>query len=167
MSGDEGVAREVTATARGVVAQRAFGLDPAERDDLVQETVAQLWAACTRDDFELTSSLDALVRTIATARCIDHFRRRRWQVELDEQLPLDGDDPLDVMHRDRTVHAVRVAVARLRPLCRDLIRWHFDEGQRYEQIAARIGRAAATLRVHMFRCLQQLRSELGLESERS
>ena len=167
VSGDEGVAREVTAIARGVVAQRAFGLDPAERDDLVQESVAQLWAACTRDDFELTSSLDALVRTIATARCIDHFRRRRWQVELDEQLPLDTDDPLDALHRDRTVRAVRTAIARLRPLCRDLIRWHFDEGERYEQIAVRLDRAAATLRVHMFRCLQQLRSQLGFEGDRS
>ena len=165
LSGDETTARTLTAVARETVARRAFGLDPAERDDLVQESIAQLWAACTRDGFDLDSTLDGLVRTIATARCIDHFRRRRWQQELHESIPLEADDPLDEIHRERTLEAVRTAVAALRPLCRDLIRWHFHEGQRYEQIAARTGRAASTLRVHMHRCLRQLRSTLRPQGE--
>ncbi|HKK70079.1 MAG TPA: sigma-70 family RNA polymerase sigma factor [Candidatus Krumholzibacteria bacterium] len=165
LSGDEGTARALTAIARETVARRAFGLDPAERDDLVQESIAQLWAACTRDGFDLDSTLDGFVRTITTARCIDHFRRRRWQQELHESIPLEAEHPLDEIHRERTLEAVRKAVASLRPLCRDLIQWHFHEGQRYDQIAARTGRAASTLRVHMHRCLRQLRTTLKVEGE--
>ena len=164
LAGDEDQARALESIARGVVARRAFGLDPAEQDDLVQESLAQLWAACTREDFRLSSTLDGFVRTIATARCIDHFRRRRWQREIDEELPADTVDPLDTIDRERLTDAVRRAVAGLRPLCRELIRRHFEGGERYEDMAQSMDRAASTLRVHMFRCLRQLRTSLGLES---
>lgn len=156
--------RSLEAIARDVVNRRAFGLDPAERDDLVQETMAQLWAACTREDFRLGSTLEGLVRTIAAARCIDHFRRRRWQQEIDEALPADTDDPLDTIDRERLGLAVRKAVESLRPLCRELIRRHFEGGERYEDMARSMDKAASTLRVHMFRCMRQLRVSLGMES---
>jgi len=164
LSGEDAVTRELENVARGVVMRRAFRLDPASQDDLVQQALTQLWAACAREGFELETGLDAFVRTIATARCIDHFRRQRWQVEIDESLPARHEDPLDDIHRERTIVAVRKAVATLRPLCQDLIRRHFHGGERYEDMAQQMGKAASTLRVQMFRCLRQLRVSLGLET---
>lgn len=164
LSGEDAVTRELEDVARGVVVRRAFRLDPATQDDLVQQTLTQLWAACAREGFALETALDAFVRTIATARCIDHFRRQRWQVEIDESLPAQGEDPLEEIHRERTLLAVRKAVATLRPLCQELVRRHFHGGERYEDMAHTMGKAASTLRVQMFRCLRQLRVSLGLEA---
>lgn len=167
LRGDAREVREIESLARSVVRRRAFGIGAEVEEDLVQETLAQIWAACTAPDFELRTALDAFVRTVATARCIDHFRRRRWQEELDDSLVAEVEDPLEEIHRQRLVDALTAAIARLKPLCRDLIRWHFHEGERYESIAEREGRNASTLRVHMFQCLRHLRASLGAGVDRA
>ena len=160
LRGDADETRAVERILEEVVRARGFGLDPSEQEDLRQEALTQLWVACAREGFALTSSLGALARRIATARCIDYFRRRRWQVELDEALPADTADPLDGIDAERRSRILRLAVQSLKPLCRELIERHFEQEQSYEEIARSMNRVASTLRVHMHRCIRALRGQM-------
>ncbi len=160
-AGEAGACRLVERWARTVVYFRGFGFSPEERDDAVQDTLAVLWQLVARPDFQLTHGLRALIRTVASARCIDRLRRRRSQVEPDDSLLDPAPGPLEraVASDERT--RLLLAVQSLGAACRELIRLHFLEGLAYAEIARREDRNESTLRVRMFQCMQSLRRRLG------
>jgi len=141
-----------------VVRSQRSGIEPADRADLIQETLRQTWEEVRKPDFTTHHSLRALVHRIAVNRCLDWVRRRRVLCELRESLLQEFPDPVERLEKERRLALLQRALATIKPFCRDLIRQHFHERRTYLEIADTTGRHPSTLRVHMFRCLKSLRS---------
>ena len=161
-TGEPDACRQFERWASEVVFSKRYGVAPADRDDLVQETLRQTWEHASRPGFRVEHSLRALVHRIAMARCVDWLRRRRVTVEMREELLREFPDPTARLEQERLLGAVHQAMQTLKPLCRDLIRWHFHEEKPCADIARDTGRNESTLRVHMFNCLRVLRSLMGM-----
>jgi RNA polymerase sigma factor (sigma-70 family) len=161
-AGEVGAHREVSGWAKDVVRYRPFGVPRSEHDDIVQQSVAELWSACSRANFALRIGLRPLLRRIVLARCIDHLRRRRPNSELDPEMEAaDLDGPL--LDSDRWAR-VRWALRGIGERCRDIIRMHFLEDLSYAAIGEQMGIATATVRVHMFHCIREVRRRLDLDT---
>jgi RNA polymerase sigma factor (sigma-70 family) len=161
--GEIDACRQVERWAGEVVRSPRYGVAPADRPDLIQETLRQVWQQVSAPDFAVDHSVRALVQRVAMARCVDWLRRRRVQVEVQEDLLREFPDPTARLEQEQLLDRLHHALQTIKPFCRDLIRWHFHERQSYPDIAERTGRNASTLRVHMFNCLKVLRSLMGLE----
>jgi len=161
VAGERDAHRTLERWAREVAFFRGFGLTAEDRDDVVQDTLAGVWRAASRPDFELRHGTRALVRTIAAARCIDRLRRRRAQAPLDETLRDAAADPLErAVARDESARLRRALLA-LDAACRDIIRQHYFEDLSYADIAAREQRSESTMRVRMFNCMKAIRRRLA------
>lgn len=154
--------RIVEGWLRGTVILPQFAIGRDDVDDVIQEALAQIIVITRKPEFSVHTSLKALVRRIAMARSIDFARRRRITYEVSPELPGEHVDPLDRLARREDLQRVHTALNDLKAFCRDLIRWHYHEEQSYQTIAEHTGRNANTLRVHMFKCLQGLRKNLGV-----
>lgn len=145
----------------------AAGRLPAEDlQDLLQDAALQLWRYVGAEGFALRGSFLSLAVRIALARRIDHLRRRRFLVELDEQFRDDGRDALTALQEKERLARLHAALGGMRELCRRLVRGRFLDDRGYEDLAAELGRSPETLRVHLHRCLAALRERLGLGDNR-
>lgn len=160
--GHPAACRIVEGWLRRTVTLAQFRIPIDDVDDLVQESLAQVLLVTGDSEFKIHTSLKALVRRIAMARCVDWIRRRRLLVELSPDLAGKFSDPLERMAHREDLGRIHEAIGNLKALCRDLIRWHFAEELAYGEIAEMTGRNASTLRVHMFNCLASLRKSLGM-----
>jgi RNA polymerase sigma factor (sigma-70 family) len=134
-----------------------FALRPQEREDVVQDTVARLWQEVSRPGFRLRRGLKPLVRRIAASRAIDCLRKRRPTAEIDESLVDPRPNPYELTLR-RDEHArLRWGLQSLEPACREIIRLHLEQELPYAEIALRLQRSEATMRVRMFHCVKALR----------
>ncbi len=156
--GDDDACREVESWARDIIRFQSYGLSTEDQRDVLQDTLTGLWRAVGQPDFELRHGLKALVRRIATARCIDRLRRRRPETEVPESLPDPALDPYAQLLSSDMHARVRLAVQRLSESCRELIRRHFYEGVAYKVLADAEERAESTIRVRMFGCINKLRA---------
>jgi len=165
LAGEPAAVRTVTRWARETAYFRGFGLSAEDRDDAVQDALAQVWTLATRPGFELRTSLRAVLRTLVAARCIDRVRRRRRQVELSDSLPDTAPSPSDRLIADDQSARLRRALLDLDEPCREIIRQRFFEGLDYATIAEREQRSESTLRVRLFSCLRAIRKRLAKMGE--
>jgi RNA polymerase sigma-70 factor (ECF subfamily) len=161
VAGETAAHRTIERWAREIVFFRGFGLSPDERDDAVQDTVAAVWRAASRTDFQLRHGTRALVRTVASARCIDRVRRRRAQAPLDPELRDPLPDPLARALASDESARLRWAILDLDEPCREIIRMHYFEDLSYAAIAAQEARSESTMRVRMFNCIKAIRKRVG------
>jgi RNA polymerase sigma factor (sigma-70 family) len=162
--GEKNAHRQMNSWARDFVRYRPFGVPRSEHDDIVQQSVTQLWRCCCRPDFTVRFGLRALLRRIVFARCIDYMRRPHSDIGLDEATELPGPPDSALLDSDRW-SKVRWAIRGLGERCRDIIRMHFLEDQSYAVIGQHMGIATATVRVHMFHCLREVRRRLEMDGE--
>ncbi len=130
--------------------------------DLQQEASIQLWRYVSADGFVLRGSFRSLAVRIALARRIDRLRRQRFLVELDDNLRDDGRDALDLLQEKARLIQLHRALDGIRELCRILVRGRYLENRSYDDLAAELGRAPETLRVHLHRCLRVLREMIDI-----
>lgn len=142
-----------------------YGIPRDDRDDLVQLTLTATWRLISGPDFVLTTGLRPLVRRIAAARCVDWLRRRKPHVDIEEQTIASTEDPIESLEAVETVDLLTQALARLEESCREMIRLYFYEQLSYREIASRLGRAEATMRVRMFNCMKRIRRFLSTKTE--
>lgn len=161
LAGDTATCRTVALWARRVVRCKGYRVPPHEREEVVQQALISVWKSAGREGFSLRTGLRAFVRKVALARCIDWMRRRRATAELPASLPDPRPAPDETLAQEREAERVVQALRRLDPSCQEIIRLHFFEELPYLQIAARMGRAEATMRVRMFHCIKELRRLLA------
>lgn len=160
LSGEAAACRKVERWAWEVVYFKHYAVPPDEREDVVQEAVAAIWRAASRPGFALRSGLRPFVRQVAAARAIDRLRRLRPTVELDEATPDPAPGPYDLLLARDQGAQVKWAIQNASPSCQEIIRLHYFEGLTYGEIAARLERAEATLRVRMFNCMKAIRKAI-------
>jgi RNA polymerase sigma-70 factor, ECF subfamily len=163
LAGDAAAHRTIAGWAREIVRFRPYGIPRDAHDDVVQSSLGQMWTACSRPDFELRHGVRAMIRTIVLARCVDHLRRRRPTVELEETLPDPAPGPEEATAASDHWSRVQRAIAQVDARCREIIRLHFLDGLAYAELAGRMGHAPATVRVRMFHCMKEIRRLLDHE----
>lgn len=161
LAGDTLTWRTVGSWARAVVRFKGYRIPSHEREEVVQQALVAVWRAAGREGFSLQTGLQAFVRKVTLARCIDWMRRRRAGAELPASLADPRPAPDEVLAQQQQAERVEQALRRLDPTCQEIIHLHFFEGLPYLQIAARLGRAEATMRVRMFHCMKELRRLLA------
>lgn len=141
-------------------------------EDLTQETFVKAYAALPTFQFEYPFS--RWLYKIASNRCIDHLRRRRFMaVSLDE--PINGKDgdlyiePVDtgqtpdvaLLAKER-IRLLREALATMPEKYREVIRLRHEEELEYQEIADRLQQPLGTVKAHLFRARKMLYKKLLL-----
>ena len=140
-------------------------------NDLTQETFIKAFNALPRFKFEYPFS--RWLYKIASNRCIDHLRRKRFQaVSLDQPLqtkdggemtmepPDRGPEPDDLLLAKERAEMLREALETLPEKYRTVIRLRHEEELEYQEIADRLGHPLGTVKAHLFRARKMLYKRL-------
>lgn len=155
---DRQALREVERLIARIVSCRAFGIPPADRQDLVQECLMQIWEGVALPGFDRARSFEAFVRTVASRRCLDWRRVRRLTVALPADLTDGAAGPDAEYSRAQRAALGQVLLDGLGDGCREVIRLHAVENLSYAEMAARLGRTEGALRKQMSDCLGRART---------
>jgi RNA polymerase sigma factor (sigma-70 family) len=157
LAGDPAAIAEAIRLIRRAISFRGFYVPESEREDVVQEVIAQLWQALAAPNASEPEHFDAFVRAVAYRRCVDWVRRHHETVELSESLVSPSTTPEDQFFAGERRRVGSEVLACLRPAWRELLRLHAGEGLTYRQIAERQGRLEKTVRNQMSECVQAAR----------
>lgn len=156
---------------------RVYGLalritrNAAQAEEVAEDTFWQVWREAPRFDAARGTAMSWLL-TIARSRALDSLRARdpAESVEDAEQL-LDAQhanhtSPMDLMSATQSDHALHDALAQLDAQPRQLIALAFFKGLTHEEIAAHTGLPLGTVKSHIRRGINTLKSLLGAGAER-
>jgi RNA polymerase sigma factor (sigma-70 family) len=140
-------------------------------EDLTQETFVKAYAALPSFQFEYPFS--RWLYKIASNRCIDHLRRKRFaSVSLDEPISTrDGGElymePADQGHTPDVAllakergEMLREALRTMPEKYREVIRLRHEEELEYQEIADRLKQPLGTVKAHLFRARKLLYKKL-------
>lgn len=128
-------------------------------EDLLQEVFLAVWQGARR--FRGRSTVRTWVYRIAHHRAIDHLRRRRPQVSVDEVTLVADHDPEAMVEQSRRAEAVRRALATLSPTHRAVVELTFVHGLSYREIADVLGCPPGTVKSRMSHALRYLKAALN------
>lgn len=139
---------------------RAYCWTPADRDDLVQDILAQAWRAFPGYDASRPFStwLYRVALNVAISWLRRHAPRRRVTVPLDVDLHDAAGVPLDAATAER-VRALTAAIHELAPLDRALVLLYLDDHP-HREIAAVLGITESNVATKLHRLKQRLRRRL-------
>ena len=139
--------------ARQVVVFRFYRFSRDDQDDLVAQTIEEVWRCVSKPSFALRESLPALVRTIAYRRCIDLLRRQKEE-DKPSVVPIGGQHDAHINEWIR--RRVRGELPYLSKNCQQLLQLRFYDGYDPKQIAKRFGKRAGNIRVQIHNCIKRL-----------
>ena len=145
--------RAVAPVLRGIIAARGAGLDPAQREDILQEALLAIHIKrhTWREDAPLRPWLYALTRH----KIVDAFRARGRRVDLpvedfaDVLAAPEGRDPTEASDMERLI-------ARLEPRAAEIVRAIGLQGASFAETAGRLSMSEGAVRVALHRALRRL-----------
>ncbi len=148
---NEGILRKVAG---------AYTRSAADREELVQEMVAQLWRSFPRYDerFRFPTWMYRVALNVAISSLRGEVRRRRHTVPAEEdhlEVPTPAPDPAEERRA-----LLREAMGRLEPFDRALLVLHLD-GHAYSEIAEVLGITETNVGTRLGRVRQKLRRDLA------
>ena len=152
---------KVFAMARNLLRNKA------DAEDMVCDVYEQAWLQAERFDPERGNAL-AWLLTICRSRCLDALRQRqvrskhseRHQHETQETL---DDNPRDLLEQLQSGTAIHAALARLAPVRQRMIALAFYRDLSHQEIAQTLRMPLGTVKSHLRRALQDLRTALAAE----
>jgi RNA polymerase sigma factor (sigma-70 family) len=141
------------------IAAQAFRLPAYDAEDVFQDVFARVYErlGTLRDPAALRPWIAQLTRNA----CVDRLRTTGRE-QLGEQLDEAADDELDRLDE---AYAVRQALERLSPECREVLDRFFCRDESYRTIGAALSLPAGTIASRISRCLVKLRHEVEGRSE--
>jgi RNA polymerase sigma-70 factor (ECF subfamily) len=124
-------------------------------EDLTADVFVRALEALRKNQFAHTSLIAWLYR-LAHNRVIDHYRRRRPQVELPEQHPAP-DDVSEITHRRALQSKVRAALHQLTDDQQQVLALRFGEGKTAGETARLLNKTEEAVRALQHRSLAALR----------
>lgn len=132
-------------------------------EELVQDLFLKLWSR--RGSLGEIDSVKTYLFRAARNTALNHLRRRKLEHEwlekegttITEERSLEGDE---VVTESEVTAAVRAAVDRLPPRCREVFMLSRDGGLTYGEIAKSLGISIKTVETQMGRALKALRESL-------
>ena len=156
--GEPDAVRQVRDRVRRIIGYRRYRIQAADRKDLEQEVMTQLWQAASRSTFDPGAGFWGFVEVVASRRCIDWFRSRRPEELLDDSFIDTGEDPLErSLALERSALVTR-ALERLDKESRELILLQAGVGRSYRELASLLGKSEGALRVQMHRSVKRMKS---------
>ncbi|MGB2714826.1 MAG: sigma-70 family RNA polymerase sigma factor [Vicinamibacterales bacterium] len=141
-----------------------WGRDIAETQDLVQETVLQVFKRVEAFEPRGEGALQAYLRHAVMNRIRNEFRKKSRRPsfdDLDDQVPGDRTSPLESAIRQEQLDRYDSALSRLSEQERDLIVARVEVGLTYEEIAEALGKPSwNAARMATARALLRLAQEL-------
>lgn len=138
------------------IALQAFRLQPADAEDVFQEVFLRAYerVGSLRDDGALRPWLAQLTRNC----CIDRLRRDGRERPTEDAG--DGSEADETLERIDEAMAIRDALDRLSPECREVLDRFFCRDESYRTIGAALGLPGGTIASRISRCLTKLRLAL-------
>ena len=130
--------------------------EPAAAEDLTLETFWRIHKA--HAGFRPDANFGAWLRRIATNLALDHLRRRRPDVALENDVAAEQKPDSAVQQQTRM--ALRKAFAELPPRLRVVVQLGLVEDDSYSEIAQALGISAGAAKTRMFRGVRLLRKKL-------
>ena len=153
----------VEETIRRAVRFRGWDIPAADRKDIVQEALLQIWREVSRDGFSFSRNFTGFICVVAYRRCLDWRRGRRLAHEPERIGAPDSTSEsrpdLDALRRERCDLASRVLAAMPDSL-REVLTLHVIEGKGYREIAAELGRSEGAIRTQVWQGLKDARRAL-------
>ncbi len=126
-------------------------------EDLTSEVFMRLLDALQRGDGP-RSTLRGWLFRVASNVVNDYYRgrQRAHHVALDESLPLEEEEPLEVLHRTLTHKALAQALAELTPDQQMVIALRYGSGLSTREVAEVMGKSEAAIKMLQARALAAL-----------
>ena len=135
-----------------------------DTDDLVQETLIQVFKKLEAFDYRGEGALFAYLRQAVLNRIRNQIRwadRRPKNIELDSQVPETAVSPLEAAIGAEAVDRYEAALGRLSPADREAIIARLELGLTYAELAAALGKPSAdAARMAVARAMMRLTDEL-------
>lgn len=143
---------------------RVYAWTPADRDDLVQDILAQAWRAFPAYDAArpFGTWLYRIALNVAISWVRRHVPRQRLTVPLDVDVHDTGGAPLETADAARLA-ALTAAIRELPPLDRALVVLHLDDHS-HRDIAAVLGLSDTNVATRLHRLKRRLRERLEAHS---
>ena len=157
--GDEQAAAELIKRHIAALGRFLYSAGAAREDvdDLVQETLFRAFRRLAT--WRAEASFRSWLFTIGNNLLRDHFRSRKSQVVLsieDRDLP-DGRDPEADLAAVEAEERIRLGIAALPRLQREVFLLRAQEGSDYEEIALALGTTPGAARVHYHHAVKRLK----------
>jgi len=134
--------------------------NPADAEDLTAQTFLAALESLPR--YRHRGYFSAWLFSIARSKAMDHFRRRKPQVELSETERSDEPDPFTrVAHGDEIARLLDL-VRGLEEADRELIRLRYVADLSFAEISGLLGRKEDTVKKTLYRLLDRLQSQLNV-----
>ena len=144
-------------------------LNPAEAEDVVQETMIKIWNR--RDQWDEIESIEAFSLTICRNLAVDKMRKIEGQNQSLDEVANDAPDRSyssnpeeQAMQQDR-IELIRRLIGQLPEKQRSVMQLRDFEGKSYKEIAAIMGISEEQVKVNIFRARQAIRQKY-LETEK-
>lgn len=136
--------------------------NPADRPDLVQEIVVQLWRSFGRYDerHRFSTWMYRIALNVAISFYRTETRRTRDTVSAEESILEIAADGSEAEEADESLRLLHASIARLDELDRALVLLYLD-GNRYDTIAEILGISATNVGTKLGRIKQKLRRDLA------
>jgi RNA polymerase sigma-70 factor (ECF subfamily) len=157
-NGDEQAAAELVRRHTKALARFLYslGADQEELEDLVQETLFRAFRRV--DTWRGGATFRSWLLTIGSNLLRDHVRKRKGKlVPIDDRDVLDATNPETNLDATETEERVRVELARLPRLQREVFLLRAQEGSGYEEIALALGTTPGAARVHYHHAVKRLK----------
>lgn len=160
--GDERAASALVARHADALARFAISLgERGEVEELVQDTFVRAFGSI--ESFRGESSLRTWLFTIQRRLVVDRrrtLRRRRAEVEVQEDDVATAYTALDGVVADETERILKGAMGRLSPMQREVFTLRVTEGLSYRDIAEIVGSTEGAARVHYHNALRVVKELL-------
>ena len=161
MEGEAAAVARVESLVARVVRFRGYYIPAAERHDVVQDALLQIWDAVNESGFTFSKNFEALIRAITYRACVDWMRHKRpLAAEIVPALADPSGRPDDsVLNKEQVLLGLQV-LREMREPCRRLFRRFVVEGMSYRRIGDLEDRTEGALRTQMAQCLKEARDLL-------
>ena len=138
-------------------------LNPAEAEDIVQETMIKIWNR--RDQWDEIESIEAFSLTICRNLAVDKMRKIEGQNQSLDEVANDAPDRSyssnpeeQAMQQDR-IELIRRLIGQLPEKQRSAMQLRDFEGKSYKEIAAIMGISEEQVKINIFRARQAIRQK--------
>jgi len=137
-------------------------------EEIASDVFLQAWRDAGRYDASRSRVLTWLLM-ICRSRALDRLRAREANEILHDdpetlvsETASDGGSPADLLESMETNHALHAAIAKLQPMQRQMLGLAFFRGLSHQEIAAHMDLPLGTVKSHIRRAVEAMRTHLGV-----